>query len=130
MLRHVSNLDAVWDEIAATIERAAIKLKQYVDIPDIRQEIEQKKAALFLIDGGGFLVARHLHEGPLSILFVWMVHSDDLCGRLPQLVDEVDRMARAMGCSLVRFQSPRKAWKRLPWFREVSATYERKVSDV
>ena len=123
-------LGRVWPEIAAAVTRTAAKLNCAADVDDIRQSLEKRDAGLFMLDCGGFLVARHLHEGPRAIFHVWMLYSRTLKRRLPDVVAAVDRVARDMGCAVVRFQSPRKAWQRFPLFEETSVVYERKVPNV
>lgn len=83
-----------------------------------------------MVDGGGFLVAIHLTEGKNRIFYGWILYSKNLNGRMPKIIDEVDALARDANCNLIRFQSPRKAWKRLPWFTEKTTVFERATPNV
>lgn len=116
---------SVWGDLAPAITKTAKKLKRPCDEQEVMAECVSGKAWLFLLDCGGFLIARHLREGETQIFHVWLLYSESLGKRLDDVVREVDRIALGTGCDLVRFQSPRKFWRRFPHFREASVVYER-----
>ncbi len=114
-----------WPHIAPAIAKTAKKLKRPCDPAEVLAEIEAGKAWLFMLDCGGFLISRHLREGDTSVFHVWMLYSESLEKRLDDVVREVDRIALGVGCDLVRFQSPRRFWRRFKHFKEASVVYER-----
>lgn len=81
----------------------------------LRTPFDRGGAVLTLVGDDGFIVwQRYPGDDGRGMLFV-IACAGDLEKHYPQVYEELDALAREIGCARIRHISPRKGWERRGW---------------
>ncbi len=94
---------------------------------DVYTELKAGQAALMTIeDDRGFVIVKRLQDYDGPSLFLWAIWGPgELATLYEQIMDELDKFAKAAGCRRIRMMSPRKGWHKVKGWREKDTVFER-----
>lgn len=117
---------ACWDFVRTGLLRVAAKCKERYGPEDVFLALHTTETGLFLIEHEterlGFAVITTRNDPDGKALFVWILWGLGLAPHEPAIFAELEKLAVAVGCKRIRWESPRN-WSR--WGKRVRYVYER-----
>lgn len=126
---NAADVGKVWGRVKPGIEQLLRKCPDDFDPEDVYWALRESRAALFLI-GDGFLVTEIGIEPfkQKKTLCVWLLYWLQAEKYQDILYEELDGLARFLGCVRIHFKSPRMGWmKKAKGFKLKLITWERIV---
>lgn len=133
-LKPITDLHASWPWVRNGLNECFGKTGERSLPEDVYVAIKSGTSFLFALDHGGkdvgFTVLQQHMDSDGPCLFIWAMWCQPGHARAnePEVYAALEAKAAEVGAKRLRMWSPRKAWEREPYWRQVSAIYEHEVT--